>query len=31
MGHTVGDIVDVETPGGVIQIKILEIRKDDEE
>lgn len=31
MGCTVGDVVDVETPGGTIQIKILEIRKDDED
>jgi transcription elongation factor GreA len=25
IGHVVGDVVDVETPGGTVQIKILEI------
>ena len=30
-GHKVGDVVDVETPSGVIQFKVLEIRKEDEE
>lgn len=29
-GHKVGEIVDVETPSGVIQFKVLEIRKADE-
>ncbi|MDE7362001.1 MAG: transcription elongation factor GreA [Oscillospiraceae bacterium] len=29
MGGAVGDVVDVETPSGVIKFKILEIRKDD--
>ncbi|MCM1166738.1 MAG: transcription elongation factor GreA [Lachnospiraceae bacterium] len=30
MGHEVGEEVDVETPSGILKIKILEIRKDDE-
>ncbi len=30
-GHKVGEVVDVETPSGVISFKILEIRKEDEE
>ena len=31
MGKKVGDVVDVEAPVGVIQFKVLEIRKEDEE
>lgn len=31
LGQKVGEVVDVETPGGVIQVKVLEIRKADEE
>lgn len=31
MGKAVGEEVDVETPGGTLGFKILEIRKDDEE
>lgn len=30
LGHQIGEVVDVETPSGVIQFKILEIRKDEE-
>ncbi len=29
-GHKVGEVVDVETPSGVIQFKILEIRKAED-
>ncbi len=31
LDHEVGDTVEVETPSGVIEFKILEIRKDDED
>ena len=31
LGQKVGEIVDVETPGGTIQVKVLEIRKAEEE
>lgn len=31
LGQKVGEVVDVETPGGMIQVKVLEIRKADEE
>lgn len=31
LDHEVGDKVEVETPSGVIEFKILEIRKDDED
>jgi len=27
LGHSVGDIADVETPGGIIQFEILEINR----
>ncbi|MGN0682715.1 MAG: transcription elongation factor GreA [Oscillospiraceae bacterium] len=30
LGHAVGEEVEVETPSGVISIKILEIRKDED-
>ena len=30
MGKEVGEMVDVDTPSGIIKFKILEIRKDDE-
>ena len=30
LGHEVGEIVDVDTPSGTLQFKILEIRKDEE-
>ncbi len=31
MEHKVGETVEVETPSGIIEFKILEIRKEDEE
>ena len=31
LNHEVGEVVEVETPSGVIGFKILEIRKDDED
>lgn len=31
MDHKVGETVEVETPSGIIEFKILEIRKEDEE
>ncbi|MDE6030866.1 MAG: transcription elongation factor GreA [Oscillospiraceae bacterium] len=31
LGHKVSEIVDVETPSGVLKFEILDIRKDDEE
>ncbi|MBP1543855.1 MAG: transcription elongation factor GreA [Oscillospiraceae bacterium] len=31
MGHRIGEVVDVETPSGVIQFEILEISKKEEE
>ena len=31
MGHKIGEVVDVETPSGVIQFEILEISKKEEE
>ena len=30
LGHEVGEIVDVDTPSGTLQFKILEIRKDEQ-
>ena len=27
LGHSVGDIADVETPGGIIQFEIIEISR----
>ena len=31
LGHKVSEVVDVETPSGVLKFEILDIRKDDEE
>ncbi len=31
LGHKIGDVVDVEAPSGVLQIKILEISKKEED
>ena len=31
LGHKVSELVDVETPSGVLKFEILDIRKDDEE
>ncbi len=31
MGKKAGEVVDVETPTGIIQFKVLEIRKEDED
>ena len=31
LGHKVSEVVDVETPAGVLKFEILDIRKDDEE
>jgi transcription elongation factor GreA len=31
LGHKLGEVVDVETPSGVLQFEILDIRKEDEE
>ena len=31
LGHKIGDVVDVEAPSGMLQFKVLEISKKEEE